>query len=157
MGILDLIFSSIYFLSSSSFLPSYYKMDSAYSSLENTPIFESASGEIIREVQKEEGHFSMAHVYIPPGKGSYEHYHPEITELYHVTKGECEMRLNGEKRTLKKGESVYIKPNVRHKIWNFSNEDFEMLVTCVPPFYPGSLTFAFPSFAPDKTRKTVVI
>ena len=43
------------------------------------------------------------------------HYHQRLTEVYQVAKGELVMFLDGEKRVLKKGEEIEIKPGVRHR------------------------------------------
>ncbi len=46
------------------------------------------------------------------------HYHPLQTEHFTVLEGEMTMRIAGEIRTLQTGDTLMIRPNVSHSMWN---------------------------------------
>ena len=50
------------------------------------------------------------------------HYHPTQEEEFQVISGELTVRLKGEVRVLKSGDSVYLYPGTVHAIWNASNK-----------------------------------
>lgn len=49
------------------------------------------------------------------------HYHPYQEEDFHVLSGELTVRVDGERRTLRAGETLHIPFNKVHSMWNNSN------------------------------------
>ena len=106
----------------------------------NEPL-ETPNGEIIYELvgnaceAKCEGH-SLAHVVIPVGKASVNHYHPVAEETYHMLKGKGRLILDGEEAEITAGQTVFIAPGQHHKIFSVGEEALEMLCVCVPAWEP---------------------
>ncbi|MEJ0106777.1 MAG: cupin domain-containing protein [Bacteroidota bacterium] len=48
------------------------------------------------------------------------HYHPSQSEDFNVLSGELTVKINGEKRILKQGDTLHINPNESHAMWNTS-------------------------------------
>jgi quercetin dioxygenase-like cupin family protein len=46
------------------------------------------------------------------------HYHPEQEEHFEVLEGELQVRLDGQRRTLRRGEQLRIAPGQVHAMWN---------------------------------------
>lgn len=59
---------------------------------------------------------------LPNAAGPPEHFHERFTENFTVKSGTLSILVNGEKRTLRAGESISIPPMTRHKPFNETNE-----------------------------------
>ena len=59
---------------------------------------------------------------LPNAAGPPEHFHERFTENFTVKSGTLSILVNGEKRTLRAGESISISPMTRHKPFNETNE-----------------------------------
>jgi len=60
------------------------------------------------------------------------HHHDKTTEWYLVVEGEGEVILDGVRHSLKKGDVVYIPPEVKHKA--IGKGEFKVFVVSVPPY-----------------------
>ena len=58
----------------------------------------------------------------PGAAGPPEHFHSDFEERFTVKSGTLSILVNGEKKTLKAGESLSIPPMTRHKPFNETNE-----------------------------------
>ncbi len=58
----------------------------------------------------------------PNSPGPPEHFHAEFTENFTVKSGTLSILINGEKRTLRAGESISIPPMTRHRPFNETSE-----------------------------------
>ncbi|HEX6280288.1 MAG TPA: cupin domain-containing protein [Pyrinomonadaceae bacterium] len=58
----------------------------------------------------------------PMAAGPPEHFHEHFAETFSVRSGSLSIVVNGEKKTLKEGESITIPPMTRHKPFNETNE-----------------------------------
>lgn len=58
----------------------------------------------------------------PGAVGPPEHFHEKFSETFTVNSGTLSILLNGEKRTLRAGETLTIPPMTRHKPFNETNE-----------------------------------
>ena len=58
----------------------------------------------------------------PLGGGPPEHFHEHFAETFTVKSGTLSILVDGEKKTLKAGESITIPPMTRHKPFNETNE-----------------------------------
>jgi quercetin dioxygenase-like cupin family protein len=63
----------------------------------------------------------MESTYFSHSKEPPAHYHPLQTEDFTVLFGELSIRINGEVKIFKQGETINIQPNVIHSMWNNSN------------------------------------
>jgi quercetin dioxygenase-like cupin family protein len=71
----------------------------------------------------------------PAGAHSF-HKHPKQEEVIYVIEGEIEEWVDGEKRTLRSGDSVFIPPDVVHASFNLSDQKARLLAIlgpCVGP------------------------
>ena len=51
-----------------------------------------------------------------PGEGNRRHYHPDWNEWWYIVDGEWEWEIDGETKTIKKDDIVFIPKGVAHKI-----------------------------------------
>ena len=58
----------------------------------------------------------------PGAAGPPEHFHADFEERFTVTSGTLSILVNGEKKTLRAGETLSIPPMTRHKPFNETNE-----------------------------------
>jgi mannose-6-phosphate isomerase-like protein (cupin superfamily) len=77
---------------------------------------------------------SLAEITVRPGISILEHYHKAAEELYYILKGEGQMFIEGEERTVGVGDAIVILPGQRHKITNRGEVDLVMLVTSAPSY-----------------------
>ena len=86
---------------------------------------------------------SFAHVLVPPGKLSPQHYHRISEESYYILKGRAHMVVDANEFILEPGQACLIKTGEVHQVFNRAAEDLEFLVVCAPPWTPDD------SFAVD--------
>ena len=60
------------------------------------------------------------------------HRHSEADNVYIVKSGEGRLLVNGEERTIRAGEVVYIAPGTPHSLSNVSNSPFEIFEIYAP-------------------------
>ena len=51
-----------------------------------------------------------------PGEGNRRHYHPDWNEWWYIVDGEWEWEIDGQTRSVRKGEVVFMGKNRVHKI-----------------------------------------
>ena len=51
-----------------------------------------------------------------PGEGNRRHHHPDWNEWWFIVEGTWEWEIEGEKKTIKQGDLVFLKKNRKHKI-----------------------------------------
>lgn len=69
---------------------------------------------------------------VEPGFGHDFHRHPGQEEVIYILEGEAEQYVGKEKRLLKKGDSVFIGPDVVHATFNISDRPFKSLAILGP-------------------------
>jgi len=79
---------------------------------------ESACMEVIRFV-------SLAH--LKPGLRYEAHAHDDHEEIYYIIKGKGKILIDGEERSIRDGDCIYIGVNSMHQIINDSDEIIELL------------------------------
>ena len=77
---------------------------------------------------------SISHLRINESR---EHYHKVMEEIYYVLRGEGAILLDGKRLPIGPGDSVVIRPGVRHH----SEGDIEVLIICCPPYEDGDCYF----------------
>jgi len=61
-----------------------------------------------------------------------EHRHPALVERFSVLEGELTLKLDGQTRILREGESAVIEPGVWHDWWNAGDRDARARVEITP-------------------------
>ncbi len=77
---------------------------------------------------------SLAEAVVERGGATEEHFHATSEEIYYITSGWGEMRVENEMFSVRAGDAVALLPGQRHKIWNRGEEDLVFLCMCVPPY-----------------------
>jgi mannose-6-phosphate isomerase-like protein (cupin superfamily) len=83
------------------------------------------------------GRVSLAEAVVAPGAESVRHRHPVAEELYHVTRGEGTLFLDGEWFSVQTGDTVRIPPGAAHAVKNTGKGPLHILCVCVPPYSHG--------------------
>ena len=65
--------------------------------------------------------------YAPGGRPPPAHYHPAQEEHFEVLEGALRVRLDGEERDLRQGETVDIPRGMKHQMWNPNDEPARVL------------------------------
>lgn len=106
--------------------------------LESVPAFITKDGSEIRELLAHRNssirNQSLAEARIAPGQATQEHYHRVTEEIYFITHGSGRMRIEGETRDVKPGDSIAIPPGKKHKIWNTGADSLRLLCCCAPAY-----------------------
>jgi len=106
--------------------------------LNEVPAFTTKDGSEIRELLAHRNsairHQSLAEARLPAGGSTQEHYHVKTEEIYYITHGAGRMKIEGEIRDVKPGDSIAIPPGKRHKLWNTGTETLRLLCCCAPAY-----------------------
>ena len=112
--------------------------------LDDVPAFTTKDGSEIRELLAHRNsairHQSLAEARVPVGKSTLEHYHVKTEEIYYLTAGVGQIRIEGETRPVMRGDAIAIPPGKKHKLWNTGHEVLRLLCCCAP-CYEHSDTF----------------
>lgn len=84
---------------------------------------------------------SFAHVVIPSGNSSQNHYHPVAEETYYILAGQGRMVVDGEEHILNVGDAILIMPPEKHQIFPVGANDLEFLVVCAPAWEPSNSVY----------------
>lgn len=112
--------------------------------LNAVPAFITKDGSEIRELLAYRNsairNQSLAEARLPAGSSTQEHYHAKTEEIYFITAGCGQMRIEGELADVKAGDAIAIPPGKKHKLWNTGSETLALLCCC-SPCYEHSDTF----------------
>jgi mannose-6-phosphate isomerase-like protein (cupin superfamily) len=75
---------------------------------------------------------SLAEARVPAGRGTQRHYHKIAEEFYFILEGAGEIELDGERRTVRPGDAILIRPGTWHTIE--ATEPLRFLCCCAPPY-----------------------
>ena len=102
------------------------------------PAYTTKDGSIIRELMHPAVHggqsLSLAEATVPVGAVTILHRHEKAEEVYHVTCGEGEMILGGDRFAGIVGDTVRIPPGTPHRIRNTGAVDLKILCCCSPAY-----------------------
>ncbi|WP_018141073.1 cupin domain-containing protein [Thioalkalivibrio sp. ALJ7] len=102
------------------------------------PAYDTKDGSEIRELMHPAVHGnaaqSLAEAVVEPGAITRLHRHAHTEELYHVTRGQGEMRLGEDIFPVTVGDTVCIQPGTPHNIRNTGPEPLHILCSCSPPY-----------------------
>jgi mannose-6-phosphate isomerase-like protein (cupin superfamily) len=106
--------------------------------LNKVPAFITKDGSEIRELLSYRNSAiqaqSLAEARVPVDGSTLEHYHIKTEEIYFITQGNGKIRVEGETRFIKAGDSIAILPGQRHKLWNTGTDVLKLLCCCAPPY-----------------------
>lgn len=75
----------------------------------------------------------VTHLFVAPGgRVLAEHFHPALTERFHVLEGRVAFLIDGRERVLGPGEEAEVPPLARHDWWQVGPDTAEVLVEVVP-------------------------
>ena len=75
----------------------------------------------------------VAHLFVKPGgRVAGEHFHPTLTERFHILRGQVGFLIDGRERVLGAGESARIPVGARHDWWQVGNEEAQAVVEVDP-------------------------
>jgi quercetin dioxygenase-like cupin family protein len=84
-----------------------------------------------------EGTLAFFHCVAPPMSGPPLHVHTREDELFYVLEGELVFELDGERHTVRAGDTVYLRRGVAHAYQNFTTSDARLLIATVPGMLSG--------------------
>lgn len=97
---------------------------------ENIASTDYNTGEVYLSLLKESGNTMITHFRFSPGSRNFWHYHPNAEQTLLVLDGEGFYQEEGkEKLTIKKGDVIVLKANVRH--WNGATSDTPLVCITV--------------------------
>ena len=79
-----------------------------------------------------DGTLAFFHLVAPPMSGPPLHVHTREDELFYVLEGELVFELDGERHTVRAGDTVYLRRGVVHAYQNFTTSDARLLVATTP-------------------------
>jgi quercetin dioxygenase-like cupin family protein len=89
-------------------------------------------GWISRPTATEAEVLTVIEVILEPGKGHDFHKHPDQEEVIYVMSGQIKQWLEQNKRDLKPGDSIFIKPDIVHASFNTGSERAVLMVALGP-------------------------
>jgi mannose-6-phosphate isomerase-like protein (cupin superfamily) len=106
--------------------------------LNKVPAFITKDGSEIRELLAHRNsairNQSLAEARLPIGGAIQEHHHLRTEEIYYITQGTGQIRIEGEIRDVVAGDAIAILPGQRHKLWNTGAETLRLLCCCAPAY-----------------------
>jgi mannose-6-phosphate isomerase-like protein (cupin superfamily) len=106
--------------------------------LAEVPPFTTKDGSEIRELLAHRNsairNQSLAEARLPAGAATREHYHIRTEEIYYITSGAGQIRIDGEIRDVKSGDAIAIRPGQKHKLWNTGTATLHLLCACAPAY-----------------------
>jgi mannose-6-phosphate isomerase-like protein (cupin superfamily) len=109
-----------------------------HTSYQSLPSFVTKDKSIIRELMHPGHHSvqnqSLAEAIVPVAATTLLHRHHQSEELYFITQGEGEMRLEDDVFAVKEGDSICIHPGTAHNIRNCGDVELKILCACAPAY-----------------------
>jgi mannose-6-phosphate isomerase-like protein (cupin superfamily) len=115
---------------------------SSMRNLRDVPLYVGPDGAHVRELaglSSGMASHSLAHITHPAGTASAAHHHSVADEVYFVSAGHGQMRINATQIAIGPGDIVEIHPGQVHKVWCDGPEDLELIVTCAPAYTPAEV------------------
>ena len=69
---------------------------------------------------------------MPPGTSEQSHYHEHAQQVFFILSGTATFEVEGEIKTVKTNQSIYIPPNTKHHILNNGDTDLHLLLISEP-------------------------
>lgn len=110
--------------------------------------------------QDSDGTLSFFHLVAPPMSGPPLHVHTREDELFYVLEGELVFELDGERHTVRAGDTVYLRRGVVHAYQNFTKLDARLLIATTPggfsDFFVELSAATPPGTLPDPDRVAAI-
>jgi mannose-6-phosphate isomerase-like protein (cupin superfamily) len=90
--------------------------------------------EVVGRVSLPAENQSLAEATVPVGGETQAHFHRVSEELYLFTEGEGRIRVAGEERAIRAGDTVLLPPGAEHKLWNTGDVPLRLLCCCAPAY-----------------------
>lgn len=90
--------------------------------------------EVVGRVSLPAQNQSLAEATVPVGGETQAHLHRVSEELYLFTEGEGRIRVAGEEREIRAGDTVLLPPGAEHKLWNTGGVPLRLLCCCAPAY-----------------------
>jgi mannose-6-phosphate isomerase-like protein (cupin superfamily) len=75
----------------------------------------------------------VAHLFVKPGgRVAAEHFHPTLTERFHILRGQVGFLIDGRESVRGAGESARVPVGARHDWWQVGNEEAQAVVEVDP-------------------------
>ncbi len=75
----------------------------------------------------------VVHLYVKPGgRVAAEHYHPTLTERFHILSGQVGFLIDGREQVLGAGESARVPAGARHDWWQVGDQEAQAIVEVDP-------------------------
>jgi mannose-6-phosphate isomerase-like protein (cupin superfamily) len=101
--------------------------------LDKAEPFVTKDGSTIRELHHTAAQ-SLAEATLEPDQATERHYHRSTEEIYFVLKGSGRVEVDGDTRTVRRGDAVLIPPGAWHTIENNGSSELRILCCCSPPY-----------------------
>ena len=101
--------------------------------LEKAEPFVTKDGSTIRELHHT-AEQSLAEATLEPDQATERHYHRSTEEIYFVLKGSGRMEVDGDTRTVRRGDAVLIPQGAWHTLENNGSSELRILCCCSPPY-----------------------
>ena len=95
--------------------------------------FVTKDGSTIRELHHT-AEQSLAEATLEPDQATERHYHRASEEIYFVLKGSGRMEVDGDTRTVRRGDAILIPPGAWHTLENNGSSELRILCCCSPPY-----------------------
>ncbi len=77
---------------------------------------------------------------LPPGEAHRFHHHPKMEEILYILSGTAEQWVEGEKRIIGPGDSLYVPAGVVHGTYNIGSDVLDFLAILSPAKSEGPVT-----------------
>ena len=106
-------------------------------SLKRCPPFKAGDDTTLRELLHPDKvklslRYSLAHAVLKSGKTSRLHCLKASSEVYYILEGSGRMHIDGENKTVKSGDAIYIPPGARQCITNTGRKDLKFICIVDP-------------------------
>ncbi|HEX6788015.1 MAG TPA: cupin domain-containing protein [Gaiellaceae bacterium] len=102
-------------------------------SIDKAEPFVTKDGSTIRELHHT-AEQSLAEATLEPDQATERHYHRATEEIYVVLKGSGRMEVDGDTRTVRRGDAVLIPAGAWHTLENNGSSELRILCCCSPPY-----------------------
>ena len=96
----------------------------------------------------------LVHAKLEPGEAHRFHYHPKMEEILYILSGTAEQWVEGEKKVLKAGDSLYLPAGVIHGTYNIGDGVLDFLAILSPAKSEGPVTVEVSSEEPWKSLRS---
>jgi len=90
----------------------------------------------------DESDFSVKLESMPPGTEETLHYHQQAQQFFFILKGSAFFEIDGKLTGLNEGQGMHIRPKIKHRIINRSDEELQFILCSQPSTQKDRFNFA---------------